>query len=135
MEFEELSNIIKSGKVAGPNSSSTSLELADPVPVYDNFRNTIYQYPSIQHRSWTDYPSGPGISKRRRPVPGVSRFVNSVRKLRKDSSSRLAKPFEEVMSSEEDVSDSDRNYRLSSAINGRMSHLSKLSKLILLTRS
>lgn len=120
MEFEELSKIIKSGKVVGTNSSSTSLELADPAPSYENFRNTIYQYPSIPHRSWTDYPSGPGISKRRRPVPGVSRFVNSVRKLRKDSSSRLTKPFEEVMSSEDDVSDSDRNYKLSSAFNGTL---------------
>ncbi|KAI8584076.1 hypothetical protein K450DRAFT_221380 [Umbelopsis ramanniana AG] len=117
MEFEELSKIIKSGKVVGTNSSSTSLELADPAPSYENFRNTIYHYPSVPHRSWTDYPSGPGISKRRRPVPGVSRFVNSVRKLRKDSSSRLTKPFEEVMSSEDDVSDSDRNYKLSSTFN------------------
>lgn len=128
MEFEELSKFLKSGKVAGSNHSSTSLDLADQPASYEHFRNSIYQYPSGVHRSWTDYPSGAGVSKRRRPVPGVSRLVQSVRKFRKDSSSRLSKQYDEILSSEEDVSDSDRNYQLSSMVESMLNSLKHVQK-------
>ncbi|KAG2174431.1 hypothetical protein INT43_004454 [Umbelopsis isabellina] len=116
MEFEELSKFLKSGKVAGTNNSSTSLDLNDPPSSYEHFRDAIYQYPSGTQRSWSDYPNSAAIAKRRRPVPGVSRLVQHVRKFRKESSSRLAKQYDDGISSEEEVSDSDKNYKLSSMI-------------------
>ncbi|KAJ2961478.1 hypothetical protein NQZ79_g3273 [Umbelopsis isabellina] len=116
MEFEELSKFLKSGKVAGTNNSSTSLDLNDAPSSYEHFRDAIYQYPSGTQRSWSDYSNSTAIAKRRRPVPGVSRLVQHVRKFRKESSSRLAKQYDDGISSEEEVSDSDKNYKLSSMV-------------------
>jgi hypothetical protein len=120
MEFEELSKFLKSGKVAGTNNSSTSLDLNDPPSSYEHFRDAIYQYPSGAQRSWSDYSNNATIAKRRRPVPGVSRLVQSVRKFRKESSSRLAKQYDDVISSDEEVSDSDKNYKLSSMVESKL---------------
>ncbi|KAG0179286.1 hypothetical protein DFQ28_003068 [Apophysomyces sp. BC1034] len=89
MEFEEVNEFLKHQKVNDPTLSATSLDLQLA------HRPDPYESSLFYHHNYAPI-------RKRHAVPGVSRLVNSVRRLKRSHRSRVEQGWNELTTSDED---------------------------------